>query len=255
VTSPAAPSLDDALSALAAVAKGYPTRPATLAPDFVLYGLAMDVWEHATAVEQLIASPVPRAALANSRAALEPSVDLAFLVADETQYLYRAAQCRLAELFETDDIERRAAPLNPAYAPGAPTRLDVETVVAQDAADWDKRAPGTGANLRAAWEAFTKDRGALRKHWSLLTKEQVYSTVLDTPGDSTPLGQMGAVIHAVLSLSTHPSPRVGMRNVAHLPDGSMLLTTKPGDAGYASGVAALACVVATEALKKRRSFK
>lgn len=67
--------------------------------------MSTDVREHAVAVQLVAASAVPRAAFANARAALESSVDAAFLVRDEAQYAFRGAQARVAELFESEAVE------------------------------------------------------------------------------------------------------------------------------------------------------
>ena len=246
-------NLDKALATLAAEAKSYPGTLATFLPDFVLYGFATDVREHGEAVQILSSSPVPRASFANARAALESAIDAAYLTSDAAMYDYRGAQARVAELFENEAIEKRAAPLKAPLFPSAPLAVHVEDAVASDAQEWDKQAAGKGDILRRAWEAHTKDPGAVRKHWSLLTKDEVFEYAFPE-SDAAVLGNMTSVIHSLLSMATHPRPRVGTRAIDFQEGGRIVLGTKPTDPEMARQIAALSCMIAANALQKRRGF-
>jgi hypothetical protein len=150
-------------------------------------------------------------------------------------------------------LEDRAAPLKPPLPPDAPDRMHPEDVIAADARAWDEEVQGMGDILRRAWEAHTKDQGALRKHWSLLPKENVYSVVCWEPS-SEGIGDMAQIIHALLSAASHPRMRVGSRELEFAEDGGILLGTRPSDANMACTISALACSLATSALTRRRSF-
>jgi hypothetical protein len=246
-------NLKDALPALVKEGTKYPGKLETFLPDFALYGFVTDVREHATAVDILADSKVPRASFANARAALESAVDSALLVSDEKQYLYRGAQARIAELFEIHELEKRAAPLDPPLPADAPARMHREDVVIADAKAWDEQAPGKGDLLKRAWEAFTKVPGAVRMHWSLLPKEQIYGIVFGGE-EAKLLGGMADVIHALLSMASHPRMRVGSRDVEFAEDGGILLGTRETDPDMARKIAALACIIATSSLQRRRTF-
>jgi hypothetical protein len=246
--------LTDSLATLVKEGTKYPGKRESFVADFALYAFVTDVREHATAVEMLAASTVPRASFANARAGLESAVDAAFLVTDEREYLVRGAQARVAELFEIHDLEKRAQPLDPPLSTESPARVHPEDAIAADAAAWDEQSPGKGRLLRLAWERFTKDPGAVRKHWSLLSKEEVYQTVF--PGaEAAALGGMAEVIHSLLSIASHPRMRVGSRDVVYSDDGGIILGTRKTDADMARKVAAMACMLAVAALQKRRTFK
>ena len=195
----------------------------------------------------------PRASFANARAALESAVDASLLTKDEKQYLMRGAQARVAELFEVHEIEKRAAPLKPPMSTDASPRVHPEDAIAEDAKAWDAEAPGKGDLLRRAWETFTKDSGNLRRHWSLMPKEQLYLEVFGADEDGA-LGGMGEVIHALLSLASHPRMRVGSREVEYNADGGIALGTRATDPEMARRIAALSCRIATQALQRRRAF-
>lgn len=245
--------LKEALANLVEEATRYPGRRDTLLPDIALYGFVTDVREHAIAVDMISTSASSRAAFTNARAALESAVDAAFLSRDENQYLYRGAQARVAELFEIHELESRALPFDPPLPVDAPARMHPEDAIAADAKAWDEDAPGRGSLLRGAWETFTQDPGAVRKHWSLLSKDELYQTVF-TDEDDEVLGGMARVIHALLSMASHPRMRVGSRDIEFDEDGGVLLRTRATDADMARRITALACIVATSALQRRRGF-
>lgn len=245
--------LKEAIAELVKEGTEYPGKRETFLADFALYAFVTDVREHAIAVDLISTSNVPRAAFANARAALESAVDAAFLTRDEDQYLLRGAQARVAELFEVHEIEKRAAPLKPPMSKEAPPRMHPEDAIVDDAGAWDQEAPGKGVLLRRAWETFTKDDGNLRRHWSLLSKEKLYTAVFGVDGEGT-LGTMGEMIHALLSLASHPRMRVGSRDIEYKDDGGIVLGTKATDAEMARKIAALSCRLATKALQTRRSF-
>jgi len=248
------PALRDALAALIKEGTKYPGKRATFLADFALYAFVTDVREHARAVELLSVTDVSRASFANARAALESAVDAAFLVSNEREYLYRGAQARVAELYEIHELESRASPLDP-QSPQVPApRTHPEDAVIADAKSWDEDGPGLGNHLRRAWETFTKDLGAVRKHWSLLSKEQVFEAVFS--GDEAKvLAGMTDVIHALLSMASHPRMRVGSRDIEFTDQGGILFGTRGTDGDMAGNVAALACVIATSSLQKRRTFQ
>ena len=246
-------TLDDALSALEKEATKYPGNRESFVADFALYAFATDVREHALAVKQLAKGDVPRASFANARAALESAVDAAFLVNDESEYLFRGAQARVAELYEIHELENRTAPFDPPLPKKTPARMHPEEAIIADAKAWDDESPGKGNHLRRAWEKFSKDPGAVRKHWSLLPKEELYQTLF--PGEeASELGGMAEIIHALLSMASHPRMRVGSRLVEYTDDGGVVLGTKATDPEMARSVAAVACMIAVSALQKRRGF-
>jgi hypothetical protein len=247
-------NLSEALADLEREATRYPGRRESLLSDFVLYSFVTDVREHARAVEILTSSQVPRTALTTGRAALESALDAAFLVADPSQYLYRGAQARVAELYEVHELHRRAQPIDTAASIKEPNEaMHPEDIIVADASSWDEDAPGRGAILRKAWEAYTKDPGALRKHWSLLSKEDVYQTVF--AGDEAKvLSGMADVVHGLLSMASHPRTRAGAREITFTDDGGVVLGTKKTDAEAAREIAAFACILVTAALQRRRSF-
>lgn len=246
-------SLDEAIVELVKAGTSYPGRRETFLSDFALFAFVTDVREHAIAVATLTTGTVPRASFANARAALESAVDAAFLVRDEGAYLMRGAQARVAELFEVHEIENRAAPLKPPMSTDSPPRMHPEDAVVADAKAWDSEAPGRGDLLRRAWETFTKDSGNLRRHWSLLSKEALYAQVFGADGQGE-LGGMGEVIYALLSSASHPRMRVGSRDIEYTDDGRIILGTKATDAEMARTITALACRMATDALRRRRTF-
>lgn len=246
--------LTAAIAALEQEATKYPGKRESFPADFALFGFATDVREHAKAVEALSTTVFPRAAFANARAAMESAVDCRFLVSEEKNYLFRGAQARVAELFEIEELEKRAAPLDPPIPPKSPPRMHPEDRIVEDAEAWDEISPGRGGLLRIAWERFTTDPGALRKHWSLLPKEEVYQTVFGG-AQSEELGGMAEIIHALLSMASHPRMRVGSRNVEYTEEGGIILSTRPTDAEMARQITALACMISLSALQKRREFK
>jgi hypothetical protein len=241
-----------AIEELVAETTKYPGKRSTFLADFALYAFATDVREHAIAVETLSTGPVPRAAFANARAALESAVDASFLTKDESQYLLRGAQARVAEVFEVHEIEKRAAPLDVPMGVDAPASMHPEDAIIADAKAWDAESPGKGDILRRAWETFTKDSGNHRKHWSLFPKEELYQHVFG--GDDKALGGMAEIIHALLSLASHPRMRAGSRDIEYTDDGGILLGTKKADPEMARQIAALACKLTTQALQHRRGF-
>lgn len=247
-------NLKDAIAGLVKEGTKYPGKRETFLPDFALYAFATDVREHALAVDILSSSDVPRASFANARAALESALDAAFLVSDESQYMYRGAQARVSELFENEAIEQRTAPLEVPMRVTAPAPMRAEDAVIADAKAWDEQAPGKGDLLRRAWEAFTKDRGAVRKHWSLMAKEQVYQIVFADHDGAALLGGMAEVILALLATASHPRMRVGSRDVEYTEEGGILFGTRKTDPDMARKVAALACMSATQSLQRRRGF-
>lgn len=245
--------LQASIDALVTEATRYPGTKATFLPDFVLYGFATDVREHAIAVQILTTGAVPRASFANARAALESAIDASFLVAEEREYAYRGSQARVAELFESEALEKKTAPHKVSLPDGAPPPIDAEAIIIEDAREWDDLSPGAGDSLRRAWEARTKVTGAARMHWSLLSKEVLYSRVFGED-DEAELGRMTGVIHSMLSMASHPRPRVGTRQITYSEDGGVLLGTKAVDPIMAQQVAALACDLAANALRTRRQF-
>lgn len=245
-------NLERALKALVDEGTKYPGTRGTYIADFALYAFVTDVREHASAVNILASSPVPRAAFANARAALESAVDSAFLVNDEADYLYRGAQARVSELFEIDGIEKRTVPLD-SVPINASQRASPEDAIIADAKAWDVDAPGKGDLLRRAWESFTKFPGAHRMHWSLLSKEQVYERVFHDE-EAKQLGGMASVIHALLSSATHPRMRVGSRDIEFTEEGGVVLGTRKSDSDMARKVAAFSCILATSSLQRRRTF-
>jgi hypothetical protein len=154
---------------------------------------------------------------------------------------------------EADEIERRAQPLDPPLPSDAPARMHPEDVVVADAKAWDEHAPGRGDILRRAWEAFTKSSGSLRMHWSLLPKDRIFQDAF-TGEEAAILGGMTKVIHALVSMSSHPRMRVGSRDVVFGDDGVIKIGTRTSDADMARKIAALACRITTESLRRRRAF-
>jgi hypothetical protein len=249
----AEPDLDRAIDELVKESTRYPGKRETFLADFALYAFIMDVREHAIAVAVLSAGPVPRASLANARAALESAIDAALLTQDESQYLVRGAQARVAELFELHEIQKRAAPLKVPLPADATAPMHPDDAIVEDARAWDEQAPGKGIILRRAWETFFKDKGNHRRHWSLLSKEQLYETVFGSDADGK-LGGMGELILALLAQASHPRMRVGARDIQYTSDNDILFGTRTTDAEMARQIAALSCKMATQALQRRRLF-
>jgi hypothetical protein len=114
-------------------------------------------------------------------------------------------------------------------------------------------APGNGDLLRRGWETFTKEPGAVRKHWSLLSKDERYEIVF-ADDEKRVLGEMASVIHAFVSIASHPRMRVGSRDVEFTEGGGALLSPRSADPDMARRIAALASIVATSALQHRRTW-
>lgn len=225
--------------------------PGHLLADVVLYSLCIDVLEHAEVVSHVSARPFARAASANARAALESAVDASYLTARKEEYDIRGARARVAELYEAEEIERRSPPV-----PGvdSATRLSVEDVIVADARSFDELEAGSGKPLRGAWEQFTKMPGALRLHWSGRTKDELFNSVFQQVGDDDPIGAMAGVLHAILSTSSHPRPRVGTRELRRELDGMLAIYTRHEEPAFARNIAALSCIMASSALARRVLF-
>jgi hypothetical protein len=246
-------NLDESLRALEIEGSKYPGKRSSFIADFALYAFATDVREHAIAVQLLSKSPVPRSSFTNARASLESAIDAAFMVSDQQAYLYRGAQARVAELFEIDELENRTTGFDVPLPKKSPARMHPEEAIIADAKAWDEEFPGNGDYLRRAWECFSKDPGAVRKHWSLMTKDDLYKTVF--PGaEASEVGGMTEIIHALLSMASHPRMRAGSRDVEYTDDGGILLSTRRTDGEMARNVAAVACTLAVSSLQKRRGF-
>jgi hypothetical protein len=161
----------------------------------------------------------------------------------------RAAQARVAELYEIEEIERRSPRVE-----GQQDRLSPEEVVIDDARSFDEQVPGSGRPLRGAWERFTKAPGPLRAHWSGLTKEDLFSEVFQADGETEPVGAMAGSLHAILSTSSHPRPRVGARELRQEPDGTLTIYTRREEPAFACNIAALSCLMASASLARRTLF-
>lgn len=224
-------------------------EPAHLLADVFLYSLCIDVLEHAETVMQVSQSKFARATSANARAALESAVDAAYLTKIASEYDLRAAQARVAELFEIEEIERRSP-----HIAGQQDRLSPEEVIIADARSFDEQVPGSGRPLRGAWERFTKASGALRLHWSGLTKEDLFKEVFQADSEAEPIGAMAGSLHAILSTSSHPRPRVGARELRQEADGTLTIYTRHEEPHFARDIAALSCLMASSSLARRVLF-
>ena len=241
--------VDAALSDLRRHTESMPLAPAHLLADVLLYSLCIDVLEHAETVMQVSQTKFARATSANARAALESAIDAAYLTKSGFDYDVKAAQARVAELFEIEEIEKRS----PRVA-GQPDRLSPEDVVIAEARSFDDWVPGSGKPLRGAWERFTKLSGAHRAHWSGLTKEDLFNQVFQSDGETEPVGAMAGSLHAILSTSSHPRPRVGAREIQQESDGTLVILTKHEEPVFARNIAALACLMASSSLARRVLF-
>jgi hypothetical protein len=240
-----------ALPALREHTEAMPLAPGHLLADVVLYSLCIDVLEHAEVVAKVASESFARAGSVNARAALESAVDANYLTASRAEYDLRAAQARVMELYEIEEIEKRSPPV-----PGVDStdRLSAEEIIIADARSFDEQVAGSGKPLRGAWERFTKTSGAHRLHWSGLTKEDLFNQVFQAAGDDEPVGAMAGSLHAILSTSSHPHPRVGARELRWEPDGMLAIFTRHEEPMFGRSIAALSCMMASSALARRVLF-
>lgn len=223
--------------------------PSHLLADIVLYSLCIDVLEHAETVMQVSQTKCARAASANVRAALESAVDAAYLTKIASEYDVRAARARVAELFVVAEIERRSPRLE-----GQADQQSPEEVVIAGARWLDQQVPGSGKPLRGAWERFAKAPGAVRVHWSGLTKTDLYNQVCQADGETESVGAMAGSLHEILSTSFRPRPRVGARELRHAADGTLRIYTRHEEPNFVRNIAALSCLMASSSSARRVRF-
>lgn len=243
------PDLHDAHRSLEASAQRFGAIGVRAIFDQAFYGFATDLREQVHAVVSVTPGEFPRAAIANSRAALEASIDLSFLVSDEHEYEARAARALVWEWRELEESAHRAPPVTAGVFP-----IDFEATVIGNAKQFDAIAAGAGTLIRRAWETISKDVGAHRKHWSGLTREKLAEHVR---GDGLSPDRVGIGLPALLGFlaaGSHPRPRVNLRDAKITPDGTLVISEKKDEVEIIKRAAALACCIGRSAFVARSQF-
>lgn len=247
------PSLDEAVAHLKRALIRYPFRYEHFIADLLLVNLSTDVLEHAMAVQVLGPSDVPRAAHANARAAVEAAQDLMLLTADESGYDQHGYRARAFELLETQQLQERFHRAN--AATGLSTQeagQSARDIIAIDAAECDARAPGTGVKLLDAFHAMARSK--LPRHWSGMTRKQLTIHLEASPGGEAGFGMMQDAIYGVLSIHSHPRPRMSKRQLEEQEDGHIVIPPAPDDREIVDALTSWACAAAASALTRRRGF-
>ena len=189
---------------------GFKGRAQHQVPDIVFFNMLADVLENAKAVELLVDSVVPRAAYGSARATLEAAQDLLLMSSDPTKYDESGAFARAFEVAEIENLHKRREKADKAL--GISTSIstpNARDVLKDDAANWDKAAPGRGRLLLDAYNQVLKDG---RTHWWNMSRKKIAEEIARrAPTGKTGLAEMSDALYGLLSIFTHPRPRTGMR--------------------------------------------
>lgn len=219
--------------------------PEHFIPDLVTVGLARDVFENATAVDVLAASPVPRAVYPNARAAFEASQDLALLVTapsyDEAGALAFVAE--VLDWWRSAELARAVGEFKEAL--GVVEPVQYEQIIEQAASLWDGYMPGRGRLLREARDTVQALRAKRRYHWSGLPRDRIHEELGTRPGSLPGTTPIYRSWYNLLSFQAHPSPRLDDRHMSYDAERGFTLKILPDNPGDLANVGIHAAFVAS----------
>lgn len=226
-----------------------------LVPDLVLHGYAIDIVEQSNAVIILLQSQVPRAAVANARAAFEAALDMLLLTSREDEYDWFGALARASELIENEGLVSRRDAANALIGvESEPESYTPDQVVEHDGELWERGFPGGKALLQRAYEEVRKSRDR-RRHWSGLSRRAIGAEIDKGRGDSAGLAEMIDTTYGLISVHAHGRPRLADRSTRVDELGRLVFVQKESHAGLARGVAYIACQFGLLALDRRSDFE
>lgn len=222
-------ALDTKIAALRDEMAGYTASPEHFIADAALYGMAIDVLEHALAVQLLKGSEVPRTAFANARAAFESGQDILYLTSAVEQYDRFGCLALVHELREVKRLQVRFNRASEGLGLALGDVQRVDKLVEQDASEWDIAVPGCGDILRRAYQEFGLRNSSQRKHWTGLTREQIGVAIAAQLGDDPSHGGISDAFYGTLSAQSHARMRMNQRGFHENGEGMFEFTSKPVD--------------------------
>lgn len=233
--------LDAALGRLHSAISGAMVRGDHLFPDLALLGLARDVFEHGRAVRILWDSDVPRACYSPARSAFEACQEVLFLGTRKDDYDYWGARARARELLDWE----RGAELANATGVGEEVKQEPpDEQLAKDAAGWSRLCPGKGDLLFSTMNDTRSAKGPGRYHWTGMTRAALPEEFAEATGGDDASVAIHRSMYSLLSLHSHPSPRIEVRSL-RFEDGGFSFNVD-GDADELAGAAIAITYVAAE---------
>lgn len=244
--------LSESIPALDVARSSYRIRLRHLLPDTVLYALVLDVAEHARAVQILVGSDVPRAAMVNARAAFESALDALLLVSDHSLYDERGMYARACELVEQENLIQRMDLADDVIGKDRHRPPVVpEDIVKEEGEYWAQEFPEASTRFAGVLKDVRSSK-RWKKHWSGLGGIKQVAIELDRiEGPGRGLKEMADAIYGLQSMHSHPRPRIGMREINQDAEGRIEFQTAANDPQRAAGIADLSCSLAKIALERK----
>lgn len=244
------PSLRDHIDTLLNDLQGYRARVEHYIADLALFSLALDVLEHALAVDQIRLSNVPRAAYANARAAMESAQDMLVMVTGGAEYDLNGCYARAAEALEVEQLSRRQRVADIALGLEIPVDIAYgEDVLLVEAQAWEELAPGKGVLLRTALERVQASPERQR-HWSGMGRRKAAEYLEGNIGGAG-FGVTFDALYGLVSYHAHANMRTGARDIIDTGDGLVTFHHRDIDVEAPDKFVGLALQFACQALARR----
>jgi hypothetical protein len=246
--------LSQSVNALKRALDSFTPRDAHMIADVMLDAFARDVANQAVAVLALVdgAAP-PRVAYPNARAAFEAAQDALLLATAGDVYDADGARAYVAELIETEQLQRRWLAASEVWDLTPPEDLGEtpEQVVDIDSAICDRLAPGSGDALRTALKEARRAR-RLPHHWSTLSRRQIVDAIEARLPDLT-LARTADAFYGYLSVQSHPRLRAWSESRELDEHGRLRVRSEADHAAFAADLTFTAVMLALRALGVHRA--
>lgn len=243
--------LEDLASAIGEIENaigGSSVRGDHLFGDLAALGLARDVLENSKAVLLIASSEVPRALYPSARAAFESLFELIFLIgrADFDLMGCKVHVTELAENQRSRGLAQRALgtandarELEPA--------IPLHAAIREEAHSWDQMAPGRGDLLIRAYEEVIRERKNGKYYWFGMSRTQMHKAAAPLIGGDTATEDMIKSWYQLLSLQSHPAPRINSHSLDWREDGTFVFGTPDDQKKFSIGMGVGAAHVAAKA--------
>ena len=247
--------LERKISELRAVLAGLQLTPRFVVADRVMFSLAIDVIEHAIAVQLLQKSEVPRAAYANSRAAFESALDLILLVGRAEDYERNGSLAYVHEIHENTRLQSRFGKADEAGGFSARAVNDYRVLIHAEIAGLQTEWPSSAEALRNALGEFEARKSYEKKHWSGKSRGNIGMAAIEVVGGKAGDGAIADALYGLLSAHSHPRARLTQREwLDSDTDDGLTVSARQDDKTKPQSIAVLACEGALGALRTRRAY-
>jgi hypothetical protein len=224
-----------------------PIRQEYLLSDLVALGFARDVLENIRAVAILTQSEVPRSIYPCCRAAFEAAQDL-LLLAARPNYAEWGARAFINEIYEREEVRSTARAIFEDL--GEPELVPVvdepEVQVRISGEEWERQGSGKIALVERAHSAVIASRKARAFHWSGLTRTKIHQELVRYIGNDPISGRIYKSYYSLLSIQSHPAPRLEPKHVVRTDDDKWAYIINPPDSGEFVGMGLRAAILAAK---------